>query len=253
MGFKLKNLTKSLAKVTNVIAPISNVFGEKGTQKKIEKGIGSAYNLWGQKSPFKAPSPGPPGEDPNVTALRNKMYGEAQDYREKLPGMINEQDQLLQRDASNAQEAGVHATRKNMNDRGLLYSGLRESSEGDVKSRVASGLARSQADVRKGFEDTAAAKEQTAAAVGLSGYQDALRRSNELFNQQMEKNTKASQNMQALGQAGGYAAGAYSKGGFNQQQQQPQGLVGQPQAGSSYQPTASLYQRYGDGYASRGE
>lgn len=216
MGFKLKKLIPKT--------------GIKSVDNTVKRGIGNAAEMWGQKSPFKAPPPGPPGEDPQVTALREKMYNEANQFRSDMPGLMKDQESILKGDANKSIDTGVKAERANYNNRGLLYSGMRQGAEGDVKSRVASELARSTADVRKGYEDTARAKENAAAQVGLSGYQDALRRAEDTFNMQLAKNVQSRQQMQQLGQAGGYAAGTYASGGFNRQ--------------AAAQPPPTYYDRY---------
>lgn len=204
--------------------------GIKFLDKKANKAISNTASLYGQKDPLKAPSPGAPGEDPALTALRNKTYQEANQFRQDMPGLMKEQENILETDAHRASAQGVRGERKAFNDRGLLYSGMRQGAEADVKSRVASGLAKSTADSRKGFEDTARAKENVAAQVGLAGYQEALRMAQDVYNLQAEKNTQNRQQMQQLGQAGGYAAGTYSAGGFSRQGPQ--------------QPTPTYYDRY---------
>lgn len=165
------------------------------------------------------------------------MYGEARQFRQDMPGMVKEQEGLLQTDANRAIDQGVRGERRNFNNRGLLYSGMRQGAEGDVRTRVASDLARSTADVRKGYEDSARAKENAAAQVGLAGYQDALRRAEDTYNMQLTKNIQHRQQMQQLGQAGGYAAGTYAGGGFNRQAPQQQ----------YQQPPPTYYDRYSQG------
>lgn len=220
MGFNIKKIAKGLVPKTG--NKTIDRFG-----KKIVQGTAMVY---GQKDPYKAPSAGPPGEDPALTALRHKTQDEAYQFRQDMPGLMKEQENILQTDANRAIDSGVKGERTNYNNRGLLYSGMRQGAEGDVKARVAGELARSTADTRKRYEDTARSKENVAAQVGLAGYQEALRMAQDVYNLQSEKNIQNRQQMQQLGQAGGYAAGTYASGGFNRPAQAQQA----PQVGSTY-------------------
>lgn len=179
--------------------------------------VGGVYGALATNSLLKKPkSPAIPGESPETTALRAKMYDEANQYRQDMPGLMKEQEDVLQSDANKAINTGVEGERTNYNNRGLLYSGMRQGAEADVKGRVASELARSTADVRKGYEDTARAKESVATQVGLSGYQAALQRAEDVYSLQAAKNTANRQQMQQLGQAAGYVGMRGAQGDFNQ-------------------------------------
>lgn len=208
MGFKIKapkwNPVKS---VTNLV---NNPGKELGNAAKhnlswMSGGLSNLAEAYIGKKPD-APNA---GEDPNVTALRNRLFGEAQDYEKNLEGYKTAAGKQIEGEGNLALQSGLKDTKQNFNRRGLLYSGLREAGEQDVKGRVASTMASQKAQSNKELTDLAGAKYNKAAQVGLQGYQQAVEREAQIESIKLQSSVSRAQTMQQLGQLGGYAAGAY--------------------------------------------
>lgn len=151
-----------------------------------------------------------PGESAEQTALRKRLYGEAQDFRSNLGGMQGDARNNITRGANQAIESGELGVRRGMNQRGMLYSGMREAGEQGVRANVASQMAKQTVASNKELEDLASRKEQVAASVGLDSYRDAVARESEIANMNMANSVARAQAMQQIGQGAGYAAGAYA-------------------------------------------
>lgn len=151
-----------------------------------------------------------PGESAEQTALRKRLYGEAADFRSNLGDMQGEQRNNITRGANQALESGEKGVRTSMNQRGMLYSGMREAGEQGVRANVASTMAKQTMQSNKELEDLANKKEQVAASVGLDSYRESVQREGEIAAQNMANQVARAQAMQQLGQSAGYAAGAYS-------------------------------------------
>lgn len=201
MGFKIKAPKLSVPKLKDVgkYAATGAVFGAVPAQLSA-----LAQNYIGKK-----PDAPNAGEDPNVTALRGRLFGEAQDYEKNLEGYKTAAGRQIEGEGNLALQSGLKDTKQNFNRRGLLYSGLREAGEQDVKGRVASTMASQKAQSNKELTDLAGAKYNKAAQVGLQGYQQAVEREAQIESIKLQSSVSRAQTMQQLGQVGGYAAGAY--------------------------------------------
>lgn len=197
----------------NPVSTVSNIFKTPGRELQnwitnyagaTTLGQGQKYLPWNNKAP-KAPGA---GEDPQVSALRNRLYGEASDFERDLPGFQSRASEQIGREGEQALKSGLKGTRENFNRRGLLYSGLREGGEQDVRGRVASTMAGQKAQSNKELTDLAKSKWQTAANVGLQSYQDSVNREAEIAGINLQNQVARAQMMQALGQTGGYIAGS---------------------------------------------
>lgn len=157
----------------------------------------------------KGPAAPSAGEDPNVTALRGKLFGEAVDFDNSLGGLKEQAGNQIQNEGNLALESGLKHNNQDFNRRGLLYSGLREAGETGVKGRVASTMANQRSQSNQDLGKMATAKYTKAAQVGLQGYQDAVNREAEIEGINLQNQVARAQAMQQLGNTAGYAAGAY--------------------------------------------
>lgn len=207
MGFKIKTPTVA---GWNPGKTVSGIFNNPGKELK-----NSATNTFGFISPLmalmnsKGPKPPDAGEDPQVTALRKRLFGEAQQFEKDLPGLQKQAGNQIEAEGDMALRSGIKGTRENFNRRGLLYSGLRQAGEQDVRGRVASTMAGQRAQANQDLSKLAMAKATKAAQVGLQGYQDAVNREAEIAGVNLQNQVARAQMMQQLGQIGGYAAGSY--------------------------------------------
>lgn len=189
---------------------VSNPGKELGNTAKnytsaLSYGLPNLYSsLTGKKS-----KPPVQGEDPNVTALRNKLFGEAQDFNSSLGGLKEKAGNQIQNEGELALESGVKHNNQDFNRRGLLYSGLRQAGETGVRGRVASTMASQRSQSNQDLDKLAVAKSTKAAQVGLQGYQDAVNREAEIAGVNLQNQVARAQAMQQLGNTVGYGVGAY--------------------------------------------
>ena len=193
-GFKIKVPKISTPKLPSILP------------KEISKDVGKVFGFGGISEGVQSPST---SEDPQVKALRDRLYGEAQSFERDLPGMQKGASEQIQREGDMALESGLKGTRQNFNRRGLLYSGLREAGEQGVRGKVASTMAGQKAQSNKELTDLSKSKWEKVANAGLQSYQDSVNREAEIENIKLQNSVARAQVMQQLGQVGGYAAGAY--------------------------------------------
>ncbi len=116
---------------------------------------------------------------------------------------------LLNQEAGSALQSGLSNTRKNYNQRGLLYSGLRQGGEQSVKGQVANQLASGTANTTRDYQNTLDARKQALANIDLAGRQESLNNANMAFEQTTRNNIARMQAMQQLGEGVGSVAGMY--------------------------------------------
>ncbi len=147
--------------------------------------------------------------------------------------MVKQEQDLERATAGRAVGEGIRNTRQNYNGRGLLYSGMREGGEQNVKATGAAQLASSMASSAREGANAKTAAQNAYASVDLANQQEMLQRSNEAFDTANANSIARRQAMQQLGAGVGSAAGSI--------------------AGSySSQPTGSTYQNPASGYEFNG-
>lgn len=106
--------------------------------------------------------PNAPGLDPRLKEIREGQVKQAQDFRKGIPEekarQANMAGDASRRDLA-SKMAGVKAS---ANQRGLLYSGLRQAGEGTAAAQSAADLARQTASTNAGLDEKARALESTA-------------------------------------------------------------------------------------------
>ncbi len=127
----------------------------------------------------------------------------------QLGGMQKNEERLLEQEADSAVGAGVKATRQNYNQRGLLYSGMREGGEQGVKAQGAATLASGLAGTKQDYAKKADATRQAIAQLGLQSQKESQERLAAVQEQSMRNNISRMQAYQQLGEGVGYAAGNY--------------------------------------------
>lgn len=152
-------------------------------------------------------------EDPRLTSLRKQLTTEAKSFREGIPDYTTEQYRGLLPQARDTLSTGLDAIRIGANNRGMLFSGIRENEEQNLRAQIASRLAAQQKEINQEAEDIATAKEKSAAAVGLSHFGSAIESSERLFNLRLENAINRRKALSDLGQGLGYGLGAYAARG----------------------------------------
>jgi hypothetical protein len=106
-------------------------------------------------------------------------------------------------------DTGVKATRQNFNNRGLLYSGMREAGEGKVKAAGAAGLARDVAGAKSDYQNLLTQQQQAYANIGLQQQAQHLQTATEAFETATRNSVARAQAYQQLASGAGQAAGYY--------------------------------------------
>ncbi len=107
---------------------------------------------------------------------------------------------------------GLKNTRQNYNGRGLLYSGMRQGGEQQVRTTGASQLASAMAGTARDSANAKSAAQNAYASVDLANQQDMLKRSEEAFDTSNANSIARRQAMQQLGSGVGSAIGTYMGG-----------------------------------------
>lgn len=148
-------------------------------------------------------------EDPRITALRQRMGKEAKDFRSNLGKFKNEKYGMVA-DAGREELANTtKGIRTAANQRGLLFSGMREGEEANARSRMASILAAQRAEINKEAEELATSKEQSVANVGLAGYDAAIKRADDAYSVMLQNEIQRRKGLAQIGEGVGYGFGAY--------------------------------------------
>lgn len=126
--------------------------------------------------------------------------------------------------ANQALDEGTRNTRHNFNQRGLLYSGMREGGEQSVRGAVAGQYAKGMAGAERDVANSNDAAKAAYAAVDLENQQETLKMANAAFDTAHANNIARLQAMQQLGQGVGYAGGLLA-GNYNSGSKQ-QGTFG---------------------------
>ncbi len=160
--------------------------------------------------PEDAPAATVPGEDPRTTALRQRAYGEAKDFREALPEYEANQFRPEQIQANMAEEQGQRNVRRGTSARGLLNSGIRAKGEADIMTQKASTLAEARMNISRNANELADLKSDIATGIGISD--TAAMNESASQSQQRAREEAAQRRAQyaQIGQGLGYAAGAYA-------------------------------------------
>lgn len=141
----------------------------------------------------------------NKVALKKSLAQSITD----APKNLGEEIGLLRGDAGQALDTGLKKTRQNFNSRGLLYSGLREGGEQQVRGRVASALAESEAGARRDTENLITERKKAFASIGLAEQEQRNQLAQAAFEKSYQNSIARRQALQQLGQGVGQAAGYY--------------------------------------------
>lgn len=155
--------------------------------------------------------------DMNVDVARSAMNrylaqaGQRKELKGQLGGLAGlqrQEEHVLKNEANQAIGEGVKNTRQNFNQRGLLYGGMREGGEQNVKAQGAATLSAGLAGVKRDYANQADATKAAIANIGLKTQQEAMQRANMVMETNMRNNVARQQAYQQLGEGVGYAAGA---------------------------------------------
>jgi hypothetical protein len=150
-------------------------------------------------------------EDPRITKQRSGLMDEASKFRQGLDRYKGEKYGIAANAARDQLNETTKTIRASANQRGLLYSGMRQGQEAGARGRMASILAQQRAEINKEAEDLAAAKDATAANVGLAGYDNAIKRADDAYNLASQNEIARRKALAQIGEGVGYGFGAMYK------------------------------------------
>lgn len=189
---------------------------------------------------FKQDEPPAPTQDERLKRIREEMASDADEFRSNLGAYKNRKKQGLIGDYADAKEEGVRRTRENYGRRGLLYSGLAQKGEAEMKGAIQSQYDRSVADINREAEQIADAKERAAAAAGIEDAQQLLNQAEQYYNLSAQNDLARRRAFGSLASGIGYGMGSIAgSGGGNE----PKGLIGRSDTAYMYNP--ELYSAYG--------
>lgn len=137
----------------------------------------------------------------------------AKSFRENLPQFSAEQYRNLLPQARDTLDTGLNTIRVGSNNRGMLFSGLREHGEQSLRSDLASMLASQQKNINQESENIATAKEKAAASIGLNNFASNIENADRLFNMRLENAIARRRAISDLGSGIGYGIGAFAARG----------------------------------------
>jgi len=173
--------------------------------------------------------------DPS-TALSDKLGTQAYNFRKGLIGTQNDAANDIRHQAGGLLDQGIKTIRAGASNRGLLYSGIRQSAEGDFRGKVANTMASQIAGSNADLSKRADSMDNIAAEAKMKGAQASMQAQNAVDQMNRENEVMRAQQMQQLTGAIGYGLGrgAYSlRGG---QSSTPTNTT----AGESYRDTSGL-------------
>lgn len=124
------------------------------------------------------------------------------------PSQLRDERELIKSDADTALASGIKNTRQNFNNRGMLYSGLRQGGEQSLRTNVASTMASQVGQANRESGNLVTSQKNALAAIGLKSAQVATAQANATYESNMRSKIARQQAMQQMGQGIGYAAGA---------------------------------------------
>lgn len=170
-------------------------------------------------------------EQANKVALKRALAQGITD----APKQLQEELGLLRGEAAGALESSLGQTRRNFNRRGLLYSGLRQAGESQVRGRVASTLARSEAEARRETQNVIDKRKAAFAAIGLADQEAKNREAQAAFEMSYRNSIARQQALQELSGGIGQGLGYYFGSLPDKTEQQ-----GTPMAGQSYRDVSGV-------------
>ncbi len=122
---------------------------------------------------------------------------------------------ILKGDANQSLASGLKNTNQNYNSRGLLFSGMREGADNQVRAGTAANLASGLAGTKEEYSNLKQQQQQAYATIGAAQQQQNVDRAKQTFDTVNQNNIARAQATQqlagGLGQVAGMAYSSYNK------------------------------------------
>lgn len=139
--------------------------------------------------------------------LNRSVRGQAKRFRENLPGYKDDQYNQVEKAGAIQMRENDDTIAKSSNQRGLLFSGLRQGAQASSRASIASTLAKQRAEINQEAEDLARSYESASANIGLASFGDALKRSESALNDSLQRAIERRRAISEIGSGIGYGLG----------------------------------------------
>ena len=148
-----------------------------------------------------------------ATQLQERLGTGAYDFRKGLAETQANAANDIRAQAGSTLDQGIKKVRSGANNRGLLYSGLRQGAEQDYRGQVASTMAKQIAQSNADLSKKADSMDEIAANAKLQGMQQSMQAQAQVDKMNLENSVSRAQQMQQLTGAIGYGFGRWAGGG----------------------------------------
>ena len=157
-------------------------------------------------------------ESARMKQLREGLKADSDKFAGNLDNYKREQFQGLLPAYNQALEKGTRNVREGAGRRGLLYSGLAQKGEREMRGQLASQMDRSKVAISQDARSLAMKKAAAATASGLQNAAMLMQQSEQYYNLSMQNQLNRRKALGAIAQGAGEAAGTYFGSGGNNQE-----------------------------------
>lgn len=153
--------------------------------------------------------------------LQDRLGTGAYNFRRSLAETQANAADDIKSQAGSTLDQGLRDVRSGANNRGLLYSGLRQGAEQDYRGKVASTMAKQVAQSNADLSKRADSMDEIAANAKLQGMQQSMQAQAQVDRMAQENAVMRAQQMQQLTGAVGYGFGRWAGGGRDDESNPP--------------------------------
>lgn len=198
-GDTLKGIKKNpIGSLTNQVGESTDPFG---IGKSIGVNVGDPLNLLTPKS-----GPGAPGINPDVNNLKKQQQAYAQQFRSSIPQLQGQMVGQLRRDTQGQLNNNLSGLRSSNSSRGLLYGGVNQGQENQVRGAAQRGLIGGVSQINMGLQNEANQLDNSAIQTGVNIQQQQQSMQNMIYQNAMAQQAGQNQMMGSLISAGAMAA-----------------------------------------------
>lgn len=143
-----------------------------------------------------------------TASVHDSVRNMAKDFRTNLGGYKTEQYGLAARQGAGKLKENLGLIKRGSNQRGLLFSGLRQGAEGNARASMAALLANQRAQINTDANALADTYDNQAATLGLANYGDSVKRSEDAFRRSQEAAEERRRMISELSSGVGYGLGS---------------------------------------------
>lgn len=131
--------------------------------------------------------PQAPPTNPALSQLQQQQQQQAKDFRANMPNMVRMMSENLKSQANQGLSEGLRQTKSDYNTRGLLYSGMRQGKEAQLRGKAQAGLAAGISGINADVENAAHTMDAQAVETGVGIQQTQQAIQNQIYSQAMAR------------------------------------------------------------------